>query len=156
MQVFNAVVRLQDSLMNEVPKRGLTVPEIYILRRIHGAGAVVKIEHVGDTVVDGLEERTRLSYLYDGGLAALNDDQKTSVRKMFGEEYASLPEELQGYSGKLVKREDDLENYQREEPYSDAEADEEAKMLRTGKRTKAKAAAVAAAKGSAKVLDKVM
>lgn len=119
MQVFNAIVRLQDNLNNEVSKRGLTVPEILVLRRIHGEGAVVQLKHVGGTVVDGAAERLRLEEIYGDGLASLSEDRKTSIEKMFGSEYSTLPEELKDYKGDLVNKMDDLEAYQEPEPYTD-------------------------------------
>lgn len=43
MQTYNAIVRLNAELTNEVPKQNLTAPEVLILRDIHGDDAVVNI-----------------------------------------------------------------------------------------------------------------
>jgi len=117
MEVFNAVVRLGGSLQNEVNKYGLTVPEILVLRKIHGDDGVVKIQHVGECFIDDDDERSRLHQIYGTGLEALHEDQKTSVEKMFGT-YAPLPEELKGYEGPRVDVEkDDLEEFQEAPAY---------------------------------------
>lgn len=114
MQVFNADVRLAGVLTNVVQKRGLTAPEIYVLRRIHGNDAVVNIKHVGDTEVDDDEERDRLHYEYGGGLASLGDDAKTSIVKMFGE-FGPLLSKVKDYEGDLVDKLELLEEYQKPE-----------------------------------------
>ena len=123
MQVFHGTVRLQGNLMNEVHKRGMTVPEIYALRRIHGNDAVAKLEHAGDALIDDMDERQRLADEYDPGLGALGDDQKTSIQKMFGD-YAPLPTELHDYRGSLSKVQNELEFFRQPAPHSDKEEDE--------------------------------
>ena len=129
MQVFNAKVRLQGSVMHEVARRGLTVPEIYVLRRIHGNDGVVDVVHVGDTEVDGADERERLDFEYAAGLANLHEDQKTSIEKMFGD-YSDLPEVLRGYEGALSKRKAALVEYQASEPFESPNAEDKGAQIR--------------------------
>ncbi len=112
MHVFDATVRLQGAIGNEVSKYGLTVPEIVILRHIHGSDGVVKLEHVGVAEVDDAEERERLVFLYNDGLANLGDELKTSVEKIFGGDYNDLPQMLKGFTGPLSKKEGFLEEFQ--------------------------------------------
>lgn len=120
MECFNATIRLEGNPLNEVAKRGLTVPEIVILRRLHGDDAVVKLEHVGTVEdMDNFEERERLSYEYDAGLKNLHEDAKTSVEKMFGGDYNPLPQKLRDYRGDRTDIvTDDLEDFQRSLPFA--------------------------------------
>lgn len=140
MQIFNAVVRLDGNVIHEVAKRGLTVPEIYILKRLHGDDGVVKIEHVGYADIDPADERERLDFEYGAGLINLHEDRKTSVEKMFGADYAPLVEELREYEGELVDREDTLAEFQKSEPFASPNAEDKGSQIRR------KAAAKAAKK----------
>jgi hypothetical protein len=139
MQVFNATINLEGNFANAVARRGLTTPEIYVLRRLHGDDAVIKIEHVGYADVDSADERERLDYEYGAGLANLTGDAKTSIEKMFGGDFAPLIEELRGYNGKLVDREDDLFTFQQPEPFASPIAEDKGTLIR--KRAMEKAAA---------------
>lgn len=112
MQVFNADIRLAGVLTNVVQKRGLTAPEVYVLRRIHGNDAVVNLVHVGDTEVDDDEERDRLNYEYGGGLASLGDEAKTTIAKMFGE-FGPLLTKVKDYDGPIEENLELLEEYQK-------------------------------------------
>ena len=117
MQVFHGTVRLAGDMKNEVYKRGLTVPEIYILRKIHGGeDAVVKLESAGLSDIDDDDERNRLSFLYNQGLSAISGEDATSVKQMFGE-YGSLPTVLKGFTGELNETVDDLDKFQESLPY---------------------------------------
>lgn len=116
MNVFNAKIRLAGSIGNEVHKWGLTVPELIILRVLHGTDGVVDIQHAGIADIDDIEERERLSTVYDEGLMNLGDDAKTSVSKMFGGDYNPLPSELRGYAGSFSAKDGFLEEFQ-EVPY---------------------------------------
>ena len=150
MHVFNATVRLDGNVSHEVVKYGLTVPEIHILNKLHGGtsgtGAVVKMQHVGIIPdFDDAEERERLEYEYDPGLAALHEDLKTSVKKMFSE-YGPLPAVLKEYAGEYVDYEGELEEFRKSPVYQSpnalSAADE--RKLRKEERKKNKANAAAA------------
>lgn len=121
MEVFNGIVRLEGNPLNEVYKRGLTVPEILILNKIHDPrsnAAVVKLQHAGTIEdFDDQEERERLEYMYDSGLASLHEDYKTSVKKMFSE-YGPLPTDLKTYEGEYVDKVGELEEFQASEPFA--------------------------------------
>lgn len=130
MQVFNATVRIGGMLEQEVLKRGITVPEIIVLRRLHGNDGVINIKHVGYADVDAIDERERLDYIYGNGLSHLHEDQKTSIEKLFGGDYTPIPEELREYEGKFVDKEDDLEEFQKPEPYSSPAYEDRATAIR--------------------------
>lgn len=130
MQVFNAIVRLAGQTHHEVAKRGLTVPEIYVLRRIHGNDAVVKLQHVGYAELEPIDERERLDYEYKDGLLNLHEDQKTSIEKMFGADFSPLPEELRDYEGELVEKTATLAEFQESEPYASADAEAKGASIR--------------------------
>lgn len=116
MHMFNAVIRLQGAIGNEVMKFGLTVPEIVILQHIHGSDGVAKLEHRGVADIDDADERERLIVEYNEGLLNLGDEHKTSVEKLFGGEYNPLPHTLRSYKGELGTEEGYLEDFQ-EPPY---------------------------------------
>lgn len=130
MNVFNAKVRLGGTLENEVVKRGLTVPEIIILRRLHGNDALVAIEHAGVCEIDPIEERERLDFIYGNGLAHLHEDQKTSVEKLFGGDYTPLPEELRDFDGAESVVEKSLSEFQEPEPFVSPNIDDRAAAIR--------------------------
>lgn len=156
MHIFNGTVRLQGAIGNEIVKYGLTVPEIVVFRQIHGNDGVVNLQHVGEAEVDDIDERERLSTLYDEGLSNLGDELKTSIAKIFGGDYNELPQELRGFKGPLSDEEGFLEDFQ--EPPIVVQEDvgitpmEKARQRRAeaGKRAVEKAAAVAASKNKTK------
>lgn len=146
MQIFNATVRLGGHTHHEVLKRGLTVPEIYVLRRIHGSDAVVHLEHVGYSEIDPADERERLDYEYKDGLSNLHDEQKTSIEKMLGSDFSPLPQELKDYDGPLNEHEDTLAEFQKPLPYCTPDAEARGATIRRKAAQK-----VAAKKESAKM-----
>lgn len=151
MHVFHGIVRLEGSLNNEVYKRGLTVPEVLILNKIHDpltGQAVVKLKHAGEIEdFDDEEERERLTYMYDQGLGALHEDYKTSVKKMFSE-YGPLPAKLSTYNGPMSDEVDELEDFQAPEPYASPNAMSMADE-RKARKEERKAARVAGEKANA-------
>lgn len=130
MQIFNARVRLAGALETEVSKRGLTVPEIHILRRLHGPDAVVGIEHAGYAEIDPVDERERLDYEYGAGLSNLHEDLKTSVEKLFGGDFAPLPEELRDFTGAMVDKEATLAEFQESLPYQSPNHEDRGSVIR--------------------------
>jgi hypothetical protein len=176
MQIFNATIRLQGSLIHEVARRGLTVPELYVLRRIHGMDGVVKLQHVGYADIDPLDERERLDYEYAAGLANLHEDQKTTVEKMFGADFSPLPEVYREYEGTLVDKVATLSEFQESEPFQSPNAEDKGAQIRkkaaakkaastktpvdvipvTAPKDKADLAAVAKASKKTAVLDSVL
>lgn len=89
-QLFDCKVRLAGSLINEVPKKGVTAPEIALLRFLHGGDDMVtdiKALPIDAMVEDGVdakgkpkkrprteqEERERLQTLYGPALRSYED-----------------------------------------------------------------------------------
>ena len=68
MRQFACKVRLSGSLYNEVPKSEVTVPEINILRVIHGGEAVIDITEIDPVKRTDAEERDRLAQVYGGAI----------------------------------------------------------------------------------------
>lgn len=109
MKLYNAVVRLGGSTLNEVQVGKITAAEIAVLQRIHGDDGVAKITEVGS--VSGrsdAKERARLASIYVKGLSA---DGKTPlegvsfIASIFGVGSVPLPHE---YVAPVVS--DDLES----------------------------------------------
>lgn len=73
MQLANVTVRLGGSVLNTVPKLGVTPAEIIVLQHIHGEGSVVDIRPAGeDKKKRHDQEFNRLAQTYDkkgGGFA---------------------------------------------------------------------------------------
>lgn len=64
MRLFSCKVRLGGSLYNEVVKSEVTIPEIIVLRAIHGADAVADIKETGEAKRTDSDERDRLAVEY--------------------------------------------------------------------------------------------
>lgn len=100
MDQLTANVAIGGNLQNVLNKTHLTIPEIVMLRNIHGQAAVFNIKVVGTYSHDEEAERDRLGRLYD--------DQK--VQDVFGQ-YGNLPKSFEeariddGYLDALYKKE---------------------------------------------------
>lgn len=65
METASCMVRLNGDAMNEVPRYGVTAPEIILLRHIHrGNDAVYKVVKDGEKPVGSVTERLRLIRVY--------------------------------------------------------------------------------------------
>jgi len=64
MQIANVMVALGGDTGTTVPKYGITVSEIEVLRAIHGNAAVQEIEPLGDIERSDREEISRLREIY--------------------------------------------------------------------------------------------
>lgn len=64
MQICNCTVAIGGEVGMTVAKERVTVPELAILRVIHGEDAVRNIEVIADESMDSSEERSRLNALY--------------------------------------------------------------------------------------------
>lgn len=116
MHIYNATIRLNGKLDNEVLKSNLTAPEVLLLRKIHGDDAVVKVEdngfwddHFATSTIrhdDGEEEtieneydddveKSRLARIYGEAIVQDSDHgiPRNAIDRMFGE-FAPLPSEL--------------------------------------------------------------
>ena len=93
MNFYDATIRLQGKTSHEVDKKGLTAPEIMILRRIHGLDAVVRIVAVPPSQDDlgrsQREERDRLRKTY-----CSKDATENLVNELFGPDHTPLPNTL--------------------------------------------------------------
>lgn len=85
MQQYNTTVRIGGSPLHEVPRSGLTAPEIICLRAIHGDDAVVNVRKGAMGSQTQTQERERLRAVYGPEL----------VSRLFGDTYeARLPVRL--------------------------------------------------------------
>jgi len=64
MQYFSARIRLGGLVHNEVPKHNLSAAEVVLLRREHGADAIVGIEMTGGHYLADFVEVERLRAIY--------------------------------------------------------------------------------------------
>ena len=90
MEYFKGIVRLRSGsesgvFTGDVPKDRLSVPEILILKKLHGDDAVVVGEKCdNNNKVSHGEERQRLASIYGPKV----------VRQLFGEDWQRLPVKL--------------------------------------------------------------
>lgn len=115
MQLCDVEVRLAGNMLHVVPKQGVTVAEICILREIHGADAVVNIRPTKMDKRNHAEEFGRLQTLYGGAsLATPQEDgpRKINVAALFPGVIKKLPVSLEeaGISptGELMEAADDV------------------------------------------------
>lgn len=99
MKLFDCVLRLEGSLLNQVPKTGITVAEIEVLRAIHGSDAVADIVPgtPANTKRTSAEERARLAEVYASpNLLTGNQHakRKEMLTGLFGHERLPLPDDL--------------------------------------------------------------
>lgn len=93
MNLYDCHVRLSNGTNNEVPRYGVTVSEIYVLRDIHGQDAVVRIKPAGSTERDDEMERKHLSLCYNPNVVA----------KLFGQMHQALPDRLDPRTEALIE-----------------------------------------------------
>lgn len=96
--LYSCKVRLGGSVLNEVPKIGVTAPEIEVLKKIHGDDAVLDIKRTGHVERTYMEERERINDTY-ANLASNIDGQREKklrlIRDLFGNDRLPLPTELE-------------------------------------------------------------
>lgn len=79
MQICDCTVRLSGDQLHAVRKRGVTVAEIYLLRQIHGADAVIDIQPVKQDKRSHEEERDRLRKKYRRQIQNVNPDGASNI-----------------------------------------------------------------------------
>lgn len=99
MQRCNVTVRLAGDVGNTVPKIGVSVAEIAVLRAIHGSDAIVDIKPIENDKTPHRDERNRLSLIYGRGI----------VDKIFPGQFAKLPVTLKDIEPEKVDDDMDLE-----------------------------------------------
>lgn len=64
MQLCNCTVAIGGDPGMTVLKERVTVPELMVLRNVHGDDAVRNVEVIGETQFTAMEERERLNLIY--------------------------------------------------------------------------------------------
>ena len=91
MQLVNCVVALGGDQGMTVPKFGITVAEVAVLRAIHGPDAIIDVELAGETDISNRDERKRLLTNY----LARDEDGKSIAENLFPGVGAKVPEFLE-------------------------------------------------------------
>lgn len=73
MHTLNCLVAIGGDLQNKAYRPGITVPELMLLRIVHGDAAVTNIEVLKNPRVNQLEERDRLYQAYPKYQKVTND-----------------------------------------------------------------------------------
>ena len=73
MHTINCLVAIGGDLQNKHPRSKVTVPELVLLRAIHGEAAVQNIEVTGNPRINQLDERDRLMRHYPKHQKLVND-----------------------------------------------------------------------------------
>ena len=97
-KVYSCKLRLEGSVLNEVPKDDVTAAEIEMYRALHGSDAVVNIVETGEkTSTDSAErERVKSKFLNPMRDAPPRLKAKTEMfRNMFGHDTLPLPKGLE-------------------------------------------------------------
>lgn len=102
MQTYSGTIRLSGSLYNEVSKSGMTAAEVILLRKIHGADAVVDLEPTGEINRTDNTERRRLEDIY--GMAFRRDEKLRSIENVLGVSGIALPKALADVASAPAKR----------------------------------------------------
>lgn len=159
MELYNVTVRHGGRLEMAITKNSVTVPEIAVLRHLHGPDAVGEIHPCGSTKRQRTVELDRLRHLYR---PRLQDGQHPVDELWPGTQQQNLPERLpdigiaadspfMGARPKSAPAEDAVNYYRMDDidetPYSD---DEEAALDDQADAEKAKAEAAAKAATAAK------
>lgn len=95
-KLYDCKVRLGGSVLNEVPKTGITAPEIEVYRAIHGSDAVVDVKLAGQVKRSDRDERARIEDLFApaGALGDVVAKKKRMIADLFGHASNPLPKEL--------------------------------------------------------------
>ena len=80
MKTYLCSVRLAGSMQHVTTNKRVTVPEIAVLRRVHGEDAVIDVRPAGETTRTDAEERERLRKTYDNA----TPDSEPLVDRLFG------------------------------------------------------------------------
>ena len=96
MNLYNCVVRVSGSLHNEVPRFGVTAPEVLMLQHLHGEDAVRNITHVGVSDEFDAAIRDRMIAFYGTGTIDSPRSGEALVRQVFGPKMQRLPDTLDG------------------------------------------------------------
>lgn len=97
-KVYDCKLRLAGCVLNEVPKTGVTAPEIEVYRALHGADAVLNIREIGDVKRSDREEWDRLKAVFvnPNKMVDMTAKKKTAVlRDLFGHDRNPLPKEIE-------------------------------------------------------------
>ncbi len=89
MRMYNCHVRLGNTTTSEVPKFGVSAAEIILLRHVHGAESVVKIEPKNRATASHSAMRADLRSKYE-----LSEHKRGMVDSLFGPPHMPLPENL--------------------------------------------------------------
>lgn len=92
--LYSCKVRIGGSVLNEVPKVGVTAPEVEVLRFIHGSDAVADLKRIGEVKRTDREERARLEGIYASAATSMGDSlvrKKRMFTELFGHVSNALP-----------------------------------------------------------------
>ncbi|HNQ99466.1 MAG TPA: hypothetical protein PKN52_05665 [Trueperaceae bacterium] len=90
MRQYSCSVRLAGEMLQVVTGKIVTVPEIAVLRDVHGADAVLDIRPADPVERDDATERERLRKRYDNP----TPDSQPRVDRLFGPAFQPLPKTL--------------------------------------------------------------
>jgi hypothetical protein len=97
-KLYSCKLRLEGSVLNEVPKDDVTVAEIMMFRALHGNDAIVNIVETGERTVADAAERQRVvaKFINPARDAPPRLKAKTEMfRNMFGHDTLPLPKALE-------------------------------------------------------------
>lgn len=85
MHIYSAIINLAGSQINQVRKKGLTAPDVIMLRHVHGSDAVNQVKELHeDRLLKGAHVRNALIAHYG----------EKRVEALFGPSHQVLPHKL--------------------------------------------------------------
>jgi hypothetical protein len=96
MKLYDCIVRIGGSLLNEVEKFNVTAPEIIMFQSLHGDDAVREIHPAGESRESDESIRDRMSAYFGTGMIESGRSGADLVRKTLGPKTMPLPKYLEG------------------------------------------------------------
>ena len=97
-KLYSCKLRLGGSVLNEIRKFDVTVPEIEVLKVLHGSDSVVDIKETGEVARSDREERARIENIFASPANSMGESlakKKRMLTDLFGHERMALPKEIE-------------------------------------------------------------
>ncbi len=97
-KLYSCKLRLDGSVLNEIRKFDVTVPEIEVLKILHGSDSVVDIKETGEVKRSDRDERARIEAIFASPANAMGESlakKKRMLTDLFGHERMALPKEIE-------------------------------------------------------------
>jgi hypothetical protein len=97
-KLYSCKLRIGGSVLNEIRKSDVTAPEIDVLRKLHGADAVLEIKETGEVQRSDRAERDRIEGIYASPTNSVGESlakKQRMLADLFGHARNPLPKVLE-------------------------------------------------------------